>query len=212
MATVRLCFVGDSLTAGTGDAECRGWPGRAAAAETARGHDVSAYNLGVRGETSTDIAARWEAECRPRLPEYADGRLVFMLGLNDAADMNGAGVRVAQDRSVAAARAILSRAVTWRPALWLGPTPVHAEGATVSPGPGIRYHFDAGRTAALNDAYRSVAATLDVPYLDLHAALATDPAWTRALEAGDGVHPAAEGYALIAARLAEWAPWRAWFG
>ncbi len=41
MTAIRICFVGDSITAGTGDNTCLGWPGRISAAEIARGHDVS---------------------------------------------------------------------------------------------------------------------------------------------------------------------------
>jgi lysophospholipase L1-like esterase len=46
MTTLRICFVGDSITTGTGDDDYLGWPGRLCAAERRRGHDISIYNLG----------------------------------------------------------------------------------------------------------------------------------------------------------------------
>ncbi|MBP5856274.1 GDSL family lipase [Marivibrio halodurans] len=212
MTNARICFVGDSLTAGTGDAECRGWPGRLCAEEIGtRGHDLSCYNLGVRAETSAQIAARWEAECRPRLPEHVDGRLTFMFGLNDMADQEGAGQRLSHARSVETARAMLSRARSWRPTLWLGPTPPRREPPQIRPGPGVTYLFHRDRVADLNDRYKAVAAELDIPYCDLFGALAEDADWNRDMAAGDGVHPTAEGYRMLARRIADWSDWRGWF-
>lgn len=211
MAVMRVCFLGDSVTVGTGDADCRGWPSYLSALETARGHDVSCYNLGIRAETSEDIARRWRAESAPRLPAHIDGRLVFMFGLNDCADFNGAGVRVAHDRSVAGARQMLADAAAERRVLWIGMTPVRRTPPSIAPGPGVRYTFDRARTAALNDAYRAEAADLGIVYIDLHAALAEDPAWDTILEEGDGVHPTDAGHRRVAETVAGDPAWRAWF-
>ena len=59
MTILRICFVGDSITQGTADKEYLGWPGRLCAGERARGHDLTCYNLGVRADTTADIARRW---------------------------------------------------------------------------------------------------------------------------------------------------------
>ena len=56
---MRLCFIGDSLVNGTGDPTGLGWVGRVTASARRRGHDVTTYNLGIRRDTSADIAARW---------------------------------------------------------------------------------------------------------------------------------------------------------
>jgi len=45
MATLRICFVGDSITVGSGDTDFLGWPGRACIAETQRGHDDADMTL-----------------------------------------------------------------------------------------------------------------------------------------------------------------------
>lgn len=62
MVALRICFGGNSITNGTGDDEYLGWPGRLCAAERARSHDFSHYNLGIRGDTSEMIEARWRDE------------------------------------------------------------------------------------------------------------------------------------------------------
>lgn len=53
---VRACFVGDSYVAGTGDPAALGWVGRVAAAAIASGVRLSAYNLGIRGDTASMVA------------------------------------------------------------------------------------------------------------------------------------------------------------
>jgi lysophospholipase L1-like esterase len=213
MTSVRICFVGDSLTAGTGDEEARGWPSLLCADEIQRhGHDITLYNLGVRAETSELIAERWERECTPRLPEHIDGRLVFMFGLNDMADQEGVGQRLSHERSADVARAMMSRARSWKPTLWLGPTPPRREPPVVRPSAEISYTFYRERVQAISERYAAIATELEIPYLDLFAPLAEDDAFNASLEAGDGVHPTAEGFPRIARLIAAWEAWRGWLG
>ena len=211
MATLRICFVGDSITVGSGDTDFLGWPGRICKAETARGHDVTLYNMGVRGDTSDMIAPRWRSECEVRLPPHVDGRLVFSFGVNDTAEERGVGIRVPEDRSVANARDILSAARDWLPALMLGPIPTVDDMQPYVFPNGIAYHFDRSRTAALNARYAELCAELGIPYLDLFAALSENEAWDRHQRNCDGVHAVGDGYAIIAALLGEWEPWRNWY-
>jgi len=109
MTALRICFVGDSLTNGTGDDAFLGWPGRLCAAECRRGHELTCYNLGVRADTSVLIAARWREECAARLLEPYQGGLVFAFGNNDTAIQDDAKeVRVPYPQSFSTARAILA--------------------------------------------------------------------------------------------------------
>jgi lysophospholipase L1-like esterase len=211
MTTLRICFVGDSITNGTLDGDFLGWPGRLCMAEQAAGHDLTLYNLGVRADTSADIAARWLEECRLRLPDHVHGALVFAFGVNDAAEQEGAGLRVPLAESVENARSILTEAKAMKPTLWIGPSPVDESRQPIRPGPGVAYHFDNERTAALNRAYADLADRLAIPYLDLYKPLAASGVWKESLAAGDGVHPSAPGYALIADRVRAWEAWREWF-
>ncbi len=208
---LRICFIGDSITAGTGDDRFLGWPGRLAAHEHAAGHDVTLYNLGIRADTSENLAARWEAEARARLPAHVDGALVFAFGVNDMAVERGKGLRVPLERSIAVAQSMLTTAKAWLPTLWIGPAPVAADGSVIAPSPDIAYEFMNERVSRLNDAYAKLAGRVGVPYLDLYAALDATPAWQPALAAGDGVHPTAEGYLLIAEIIRAWPGWRAWW-
>ena len=211
MAVLRICFIGDSITLGTADAEFLGWPGRLSQKMQAKGHDLSLYNLGVRAETTALIRQRWRAECTPRLPDVANGRLVFAFGVNDTAiDITGA-IRVPPAQSVAIARAILSEAKAWKPTLWVGPAPVNKAGQRVSPGPGVQYDFDNRRIAELDKLYQATAKEIGVPYLPLYSRMIDNAAWHAALSKGDGVHTIGAGCGVIADTVASWDAWQAWF-
>ena len=211
MTAIRICFVGDSVTAGTGDVQCLGWPGRlSATGNTAYGHDVSCYNLGIRADTSRDIKARWLQECQPRLPDHSKAGLTFMFGLNDVADQSGTQ-RIETAESLQNARDILGTAKSRWPVLWLGPTPVREDEPEIRPGEQISYRFYMDRVASLNDHFRELARELDIPYFDSLKALANTPEWQDTLAAGDGIHPTASGYRYLATCLENWQPWRDWF-
>lgn len=210
MAVLRICFIGDSITLGTADAEFLGWPGRLCQRTQALGHDLSLYNLGIRADTTELIWKRWRAECTPRLPDVANGRLVFAFGVNDSAiDITG-DVRIPPEQSVANARAILGEAKAWKPTLWVGPAPVNKAGPRVSPGPGVRYDFANHRIAELDKLYAAAAKEVGVPYLPVYPRLIDDPQWHAAIGRGDGVHAIGAGYGLIARHVAAWEAWKAW--
>lgn len=208
----RICFIGDAFTVGAGDETTMGWVGRLAAGEWQRGHDISVYNLGIRANSSRDIAARWKAECQARIPAGANGRLVFMFGGNDAKETVGQGVEVPLEEALANVRAFMGEAARWLPTLWIGLIPMNED----KPYPqllagGPQYAFSNERQALYNERYAALAAELDIPFLDLHSRLIGDPRWMELTQEGDGSNPAGEGYAFVAGIISQWPAWRAWF-
>jgi lysophospholipase L1-like esterase len=186
-------FVGDSYVAGVGDPERRGWVGRVVERTDRDGLPVTVYNLGVRRDTSDDIARRWAAEVGARRVAGSEDRMVVAFGVNDTA---GATPRVPADRSVANLRAIVAQAVAARlPVLVVGPPPV-----------ADRTHNR--RLTALDARLGAAADELAVPYVPVHAALAAEPRWTDEVDRGDGAHPAAGGYAALAELVLP--VWRSW--
>lgn len=192
----RICFVGDSFVQGTGDTAGGGWVGRVAAAAATAGYDVTAYNLGVRRDTSADIAARWQAECDARLRAECSPYLVFSFGANDMT-VEGASLRVPMPVSLDNFRGILGEARARCPVLVVGPLPVGEDAQDT-------------RIIALCTTYALIASELGVPYLPLAGEFAADPGWARAVAAGDGTHPDGSGYARVAERVLNWPAW--WFG
>ncbi|ADB51264.1 GDSL-type esterase/lipase family protein [Conexibacter woesei] len=179
----RLLFFGDSFTAGAGDPAALGWAGRVAAACM----PVTSYNLGVRGETSVQVAARWRSEAAVRLTDAASFRVVFSVGANDCVDSGIEGKpRVEPAVSTATMDALLDGAAALElPAFVVGPPPLGAE------------RPDA-RALALTSAFADLCSVRGVPFVPLAAALAAFEPWRAEAAAGDGAHPGAEGYARAA--------------
>ncbi len=196
MAALRICFIGDSLVTGTGDAEFLGWTGRVCALARGRGHDITCYNLGVRGNTSGDIVARWWREADARIAAGEDCRLVFAFGVNDTKDADGKRI-VEPMQTIVHAREILGNAVAWLPTLMIGPPPIADTERSE-------------RIAELSRRLEMLAAKIAVPYLASFDLLTASPVWRDALAAGDGVHPVAAGYAEWARLIDAWPAWRAW--
>jgi lysophospholipase L1-like esterase len=196
MADIRICFLGDSFTQGTGDETCLGWPGRVCASARARGHAVTHYNLGIRRETTDDIRARWRAEVTPRLVAGVDGRIVFSFGANDATQEDGQW-RVPPDLSAENARAMIARALLSYRVLVVGPPPAPEPEKTA-------------RHAELARRYADVCDALGVPFLDVLEPIRSVAAWWEEVAAGDGIHPGARGYAALAGVVEAWPAWRAW--
>ena len=190
---MRICFIGDSFVNGTGDPTCLGWTGRICAAARRAGHDVTHYNLGIRGNTSTHIAKRWRRETDLRLPPDLDGRLVFSYGVNDCILENG----VPPAHTLANTKAILAEATLWKPTLFVGPPP-----ADPSVNPQIQ---------SLSQALAALCEEANVPYLDTFLPLCQSAPWLNEAAANDGAHPGQGGYEALAALVLAWSGWTAWF-
>jgi lysophospholipase L1-like esterase len=196
--SIRIFFFGDSIVNGTGDDACLGWVGRICSAARRRGIDLTCYNLGIRRDTSTDILARWQIEARARLPDQYDGRLVFSFGANDCCPGDDVGgVRVAPERAIANANAILQVALAWRPTLMVGPLPICDE--MVDP-----------KIRSLSAGFAALCSRLNVLYLDMFDFVAASSIWRDESAAGDGVHPNEGGYGLVARTIDARPEWRDW--
>lgn len=195
----RLLFFGDSFVAGVGDPTGAGWVGRLVAASYAAGLPITAYDLGVRRETSVQVAARWRAEARPRLTPEADCRVVLCVGANDTSEDDEAGgvVRVEPERSEATLAAVLDEAAgLGLPAFVVGPPPLGTEAQQ-------------DRVEELSARFESVCVPRRVPFVAVAAALRSEGVWLAEAEAGDGWHPAAGGYSALAevVRAGGWIDW-----
>lgn len=192
-------FFGDSHTVGVGDEEGLGWTGRVVAAAMEEGIPTTSYNLGVGGETSADVAARWRAEARPRLPsspDEGDARVILAFGVNDVT-LEDEARRRTQEQSLLSLEEVL-----------LGAQGLGLRRFVVGPAP-IGDDAENDRIAELSYAYRMLCARHRVPFVPLVEELRASETWRRSLAAGDGTHPGAAGYSEIA-RLVLAAGWLEW--
>lgn len=191
-----ICFFGDSLTLGTGDQACLGWAGRICVPPVARGRALTYYNLGIRKDSSREIAGRWREEAARRvLPGY-ETRLVFAFGTGDAAILDGRR-HVEPGETEANAEAILKEAAREHEVLFIGPPPVGSAEHTA-------------RNRELNNLLGTVCARSGVPYFDLFTRLADSQTYLADVAANDNVHPRAQGYAEMAEHITAWPAWQDW--
>jgi acyl-CoA thioesterase-1 len=202
-----ILFFGDSITIGGNDSEGLGWPGRLARdCFTRNGDYVTGYNLGVNGDTSVQIAARWKAETQARARETL-GLLIFSFGFNDAAKPLGGAFQVDLETSIARARAMISEAAALSHLLWIGPTPLDETVNPMKTRSGV-WDMRNDDIARYDAAYVDIALELGVPYLRLFPDFLASGRYRRALRSGDKVHPGTNGYAMIAEAVAAWDAWR----
>ncbi|MFA6423926.1 MAG: GDSL-type esterase/lipase family protein [Candidatus Magasanikbacteria bacterium] len=80
----RICIFGASTTWGMRDNEGGGWVGRLRKYFETNNYDTRVYNLGIPGDTTTDLLKRFEVECEARKPDV----IIFGIGANDACYIN----------------------------------------------------------------------------------------------------------------------------
>ncbi len=188
---MRILAFGDSFMLGAGDPYHLGWIGRTVLGRT----DVTLYNLGVRGDTSSDVVARWRREAASRMGTGEPLRLVFSFGSNDCA-LEGGDLRVGPAETLKTTQSILAEAAALCPVLLVGPPP--------TPDPLLR-----ARVASLGDAMRILATQMGAPYIDVFTALRHSGVWEAEAAEGDGAHPGSDGYQQMADLVMTHPAWRA---
>lgn len=178
---VGLVFVGASLVAGVGDPKGQGWVSRVVGRTHHPDLELTAYNLGVRGNTSADVLARWKQEAEPRWQGRGEKRLVVSVGTADAMG----GVTLARHRLNLAN--ILDDAASAGIGTFV-----------VSPPPTDDEEINA-KLDVLVDAQADVCSRRGVPFVDCFAPLVGHDQWQSDLASSRPAHhPGQAGYGLIA--------------
>jgi len=188
MRDLRICFVGDSYINGTGDERCLGWTGRLCERRFSWDYRLSFYDLGIRGETTAEVRARWKAECEARFPEGADNRVVVQFGINDIGGVTGEGRQIEEDETVEEAEAFLKEVSDLYPVLWVGLPPANEACSPMKPSEGLEVSFSQDAATALNERFKTCAEKLNVPYCDLQARVLANRDYMSSLTRGDRMH------------------------
>jgi len=196
MEDIRICYIGDSFVKGIGDPNKLGWAGRLSYLSQNSEQNITHYNLGVRGDTSANILARWESEAKVRLPNFSINCIVFSFGVNDTIVENGIA-RVSLALSMKNLRNILGVAKVKYNVLMIGPPPIDDERQNIS-------------IKAYDEAYASVCNMLGVNYLSIFDKLIDDEIWMGEVKNNDHAHPRENGYELLSQYIYNWKDW--WFG
>jgi len=176
-----IVFLGGSLVAGVGDPKGQGWVTRVVGRTQHPDLELTAYNLGVRGNTSADLLHRWATEVPLRWADRTERRVVLSVGTDDVLH----GITLARHRLNLAN--LLDDAAS------------SGVGAfVVSPPPTADAELNE-RLEVLVDAQADVCARRGVPFVDCYAPLMGHDQWRTDLAASSVEnHPGQAGYGLIA--------------
>lgn len=183
-------FFGDSLTLGVNDPSLRGWIGQLCLVSGVPVPPATFYNMGARKHSSAAIAKRWKSEVEARLIPESKPRLLFSFGVVDMATPSGQQ-NVSLEASVENARTILVEAIE---------TYGKKNVVMVSPFPVVNLEHRE-RIGKLSEAYLDMCADYNISYVDIYSRLATHEPYLNNLS--DGIHPDADGNAIIADILHE---------
>jgi acyl-CoA thioesterase-1 len=179
--TVTIAALGDSLTAGYGLEQGQGFVPQLEQWLRDQGADVTIINAGVSGDTTAGGLARVDWTLTPEV----DAMIVALGGNDYLRGLDPAVSRANLDAILAAGKE--------------ADVPMLLVGLEVGTnyGPAFKRDFEAN--------YEELATTYDVPlYRDMFAgmrAAAASESDVRAFMQGDGIHPNAEGVALIVADI-----------
>jgi acyl-CoA thioesterase-1 len=182
-AGIRVAVVGDELVAGVGDARAQGWVGRVAART---GPAAQLFALGVPGEGTSALSARWSAEAKRRYSDSgtgsgaADNRLVIGLG---HADLYTA-LSLARSRLNLAN--ILDEALAGEVRTFV-----------IGPPPGLDAEYNQ-KVSELSAGFADVATRRGVGYVDTFTPLLGHEQWRSDLAVSGGRNPGQAGYGLMA--------------
>ncbi len=205
----RVCFLGASTVEGLGDEGGLGWVGRLALLNSAAGHPIMSYNLGVRGQTLKQIAARAVGECSARIQDRDQALIVLGTGANDLARIATGAPRTPRRRVLEDFAKLLDGLFDLAPLLVVGPFPVfEAKMPFISAVSGMAFDFRNRDIEEAAEGYAEICAGRQTPFLDLYPELSADPDYLGGLEANDGLHTDAKGYQAVARRVQAWGEWQ----
>ena len=206
---VRICFFGDSIINGYGNPQFRGWPSYLCELTSTPEINVTAYNLGIRGDTSAMVQSRWTNEARPRIPPHKTTKmiLVFSFGINDSAHLDGV-CRIEPDQTLKNTQMILTEAKEWLPTIFVGPTPINESKTIPQFFPEKQLEIFNKNIADLDIQLAELCANMEVPYIQVFNNLNADTSWKESFPDEDGIHPASAGQLAIATLVSTARPWR----
>ena len=194
-AAQQICFVGDSFVAGIGDETALGWIGRLTKRQATEGKPITAYNLGIRGNTSAQILDRIGAEIDQRRSPLRPTRVVLSMGVNDTTYVDGVP-RILPDDSCANLERILET-ISGDSVLGVGP-------------PAVSEDAQNARIAELSNRFLALCRARGVPYVEVFSVLERHPVWRQQVLEGDGAHPRSQGYQAMYELVAP--AWDRWMG
>lgn len=192
---MRICVIGDELVTGLGDPKALGWVGRVMARSEFE-LVPTVFQLAMPGETTGDLASRWEDEVTARLGHSGPRALVVGIGCADVS----AGLSTARTRLNIAN--IADRATSLGiPTFFVGPPPLAG--------------VEQGQLKQVSTATQQVAERRNIPFIDCYSPLVSNDQWFEDMASSPARNdygatmPGQTGYALMSWLVLNrgWYPW-----
>lgn len=201
---LRVTAFGDSLIYGYGDPVNGGWVEQLRRRWMGTESGPVLYNLGVRGDTTSQVNLRLEqeflirGELRNKLPDL----IILSVGVNDSPRV-GKRSMTDYDRFTLEIVNLLDKAQNLCPVMFVGMVPVDE-----SKMPFLDcLHFNHEDQFRYKEVTKSACQVRDIPYLDvfdLWQERGQD--WINAHLCQDGLHPNSAGYHALFQDLLNWSP------
>ena len=207
----QLIILGDSGVYGWGDREGGGWCERLRKSWMTIPTAPVIYPLGIRGDGLERVAKRWQKEwqCRGELRRKLPDGVVLSVGLNDTARVGRMDGRpqLSAEGFRFGLQQLLKEIRQNTFVMMMGLTAVDE---AVMPFADCLWYSNAA--AAIYEAQiEEVCLEADVPFLSLHAAMLSEPAWLSWLEP-DGIHLNEDGHHWIHQKVKAWKGLQTWAG
>lgn len=193
-----LCF-GDSITFGRGEMPSIGWCGRLKDYFERKDFHNGVYNLGISGQTSTDLLKRFEieADTRIRLHRVDNKYLILIaIGTNDC-KFDGEIPRLSEDKFRENIKSLISKSKNFKADLgFIGLTCVDEERTT----PFEETIFTNERVKLFNNIIKEECNSENVKFLDMYEMMLKEN-YKELL--ADGLHPNSKGYDFMVEKIKE---------
>ncbi len=187
-----ISIFGASITFGRGDGLNRGWCGRLKKYFETKDYYNCLYNLGISGNTSTDLLERFNTEAKARVKFIRDRDrqvIIFSIGINDSRLLGDKKIPQIEitvfNKNI---QTLIDKAKTYtNEILFIGLTPVD-ESIT------LNYEnttFTNKRIELFNDSIKKICKNNNIPFFDMFKKF-SKLNYLKLLD--DGLHPNSEGY------------------
>ena len=181
-----ITIFGDSIVFGRGNAKDGGWVGRLKKEFEVKDYYNVVYNLGIPGDTSTNLLKRFDPECKPRIKFHRKGDrhiLIIGIGINDSRLINNLPETNPKKFAENIQKLIQKAKKLTKEIVLIGLTPVNDEIARDYEGT----FFSNERVKQYNDIIKSNCKKSDVLFIDVFKKI--DQKYL-----DDGLHPNSKGY------------------
>ncbi len=194
-----ILVFGDSITYGSWDLE-GGWVDRLKHSLLGKSLDskfeeyFEVYNLGVPGDTTSDLLLRFNREAKSRFGNKDKTVVLFQVGVNDSTVLSSSSRKVSQKEFEKNLTTLIKEGKNYAYfIMFIGLTPVIDEQVSPIPWSPNESYIDS-EIKSYDTIIRKVSNKTGVEYLDLFDEISREE-YKNYLE--DGVHPNSEGHRII---------------